>query len=482
MAQIEMIRTEEIYSHPDNPRRDMGDISELTESIRKNGVMQNLTVIPGHYMGMEEFTEQYCAAGGKSKDAEQAYKANRELGLGAGGYTVVIGNRRLAAARAAGLSEVPCMVSVMDHRQQMCTMMEENMQRQDLTLTEQAYGFQMMLDLGETVKDIAEKTGFAETTVRHRLEIAKLDPRNVNMTQASDACFQMTINDFIRLEQIKDIKKRNEVIGAATSRADFIRRVEDAVTGERIDRAMEKIMPLLEEAGITKRPKDIYEWSPGVSEVKRIDLDKKPPKSLNLPEFADGTKVFWHVNRYSSELVISKKEKQKKAEKTPGQIEQEARIQKNKQIEAIMSDGINRMREFTGWINEGKIKPDGKSQDEVIKAIWTAAMICNTGFIPSKIYKAHGRESWELSEDEQLEYREGFSQRLLSVQMVTLFGQSLGSYEFPVCRYEGTYNVIAGRKLMAALEMLADIYGFEPDADFLAVANGTHELYKAADN
>ena len=39
-------------------------------------------------------------------------------------------------------------------------MLEENMQRNDLTIWEQANGFQMMLDLGETEESIAEKTGF----------------------------------------------------------------------------------------------------------------------------------------------------------------------------------------------------------------------------------------------------------------------------------------------------------------------------------
>lgn len=35
-----------ISPHPDNPRKDVGDVSELAESIKKNGIMQNLTVIP----------------------------------------------------------------------------------------------------------------------------------------------------------------------------------------------------------------------------------------------------------------------------------------------------------------------------------------------------------------------------------------------------------------------------------------------------
>lgn len=46
MDNIEMILTGLIEPHPDNPRKDLGDLKELTESIRQNGIYQNLTVVP----------------------------------------------------------------------------------------------------------------------------------------------------------------------------------------------------------------------------------------------------------------------------------------------------------------------------------------------------------------------------------------------------------------------------------------------------
>lgn len=49
------ISTREIYQHPDNPRKDLGELSELADSIKKNGIMQNLTVIPGHWLTDEEW-------------------------------------------------------------------------------------------------------------------------------------------------------------------------------------------------------------------------------------------------------------------------------------------------------------------------------------------------------------------------------------------------------------------------------------------
>ena len=45
MNNIELIAIEELQHHPDNPRKDFGDLTELAESIKTNGIMQNLTVV-----------------------------------------------------------------------------------------------------------------------------------------------------------------------------------------------------------------------------------------------------------------------------------------------------------------------------------------------------------------------------------------------------------------------------------------------------
>lgn len=75
---IVTIGLEHIHPHPDNPRKDLGDLTELAESIKKNGIMQNLTVIP--------------------KEGEP------------GEYITIIGHRRSAAAKLAGVTEAPCRV------------------------------------------------------------------------------------------------------------------------------------------------------------------------------------------------------------------------------------------------------------------------------------------------------------------------------------------------------------------------------------
>ena len=53
---ITYIEAAHIRPHPENPRKDLGDLSELSDSIAKKGIMQNLTVIPGHWLTDEEWS------------------------------------------------------------------------------------------------------------------------------------------------------------------------------------------------------------------------------------------------------------------------------------------------------------------------------------------------------------------------------------------------------------------------------------------
>lgn len=177
---ITNIDVTKLKEHPDNPRKSIGDVTELAESIKARGVLQNLTVVPA------------------------------ENGL----YTVVIGHRRLAAAKQAGLTEVPCAVVDMDYKTQLSTMLLENMQRSDLTVYEQAQGMQMMFDLGVPVAEIVEKTGFAETTVRKRLKIATLPTEQ--MQQAVERGGKL--EDYVQIADIKDERERRELLKVVGTR------------------------------------------------------------------------------------------------------------------------------------------------------------------------------------------------------------------------------------------------------------------------
>lgn len=193
---IEYINVDNIFPHPKNPRKELGDLTELTESIKVNGIFQNLTVVP--------FNEK---------------------------YTVIIGHRRLAAAKLAGLESVPCIVMDMDEKKQLSTMLLENIQRSDLTIYEQAQGFQMMFDLGESVKSISEKTGLSESTIRKRTSLLALDDNKLRDATNRGA----TLQDLYELNSIEDVNLRNKVL-ESTGTANFRAALNNAKDREIINK------------------------------------------------------------------------------------------------------------------------------------------------------------------------------------------------------------------------------------------------------
>lgn len=189
MSELKYIDVNKIHPHPDNPRKELGDLKELAASIKENGIYQNLTVVPW----FSEITGKPC----DTPDMQNEM-----------GYRVVIGHRRLAAAKMAGLEKVPCIVSDMDKKEQVQCMLLENMQRSDLSLWEQAQGFQLMIDLGDSIEQIANKSGFSQSTVRRRVKLLELDPDKFKATRHRN----VTIDDYEKLNRIKNIDYRNDVL------------------------------------------------------------------------------------------------------------------------------------------------------------------------------------------------------------------------------------------------------------------------------
>ena len=121
MADITYIPIRQLHPHPDNPRKELGDLSELAASIKENGVYQNLTVIPGHYLSSREYISKCVDEGGDAAAAAAAW-APKVMWVG-DDYTIIIGHRRAAAAQQAGLYELPCAIVEMDEREQIANEM-----------------------------------------------------------------------------------------------------------------------------------------------------------------------------------------------------------------------------------------------------------------------------------------------------------------------------------------------------------------------
>lgn len=220
--EIVMIPREKIFPHPQNPRKELGDLEELADSIIAQGVLQNLTVVPWRNVFDNE---PPCE----------------------GAVVTVIGHRRAAAAEKAHVRELPCIIVDMDKQEQVATMLLENMQRSDLTVYEQAQGMQMMMDLGSSVEEISELTGFAPRTVQRRLQIAKLPEEAFN----ADGMATLRIEDYVELSKIEDPEVQKKVIKYAGT-GSFDWHVKSALRLQAYRKNMELVKPMLAAAGYEK--------------------------------------------------------------------------------------------------------------------------------------------------------------------------------------------------------------------------------------
>lgn len=242
MNEIKMIPIEDLMHHPDNPRKDLGDLEELIASIKVNGVLQNLTVVHVVRDITDDEWTQYTQLYQECHTEELRQILNSRKVVESNHYWVVIGNRRLEAAKAAGLDKLPCVISDMDHKTQVATMLEENMQRQDLTVYEQAEGFQMMMDLGFTPKQIGEKTGFSEKTVKDRLKLTKLNKKKFSTAVNRGA----TLLDMIEVTKLDSKEDQNKVLEYAGT-DNFRKEMMDALIEQDFQKGKKRLEPICKE-------------------------------------------------------------------------------------------------------------------------------------------------------------------------------------------------------------------------------------------
>lgn len=283
-----------LIPHPQNPRKDLGNLEELTASIKENGIYQNLTVIPVNE----------AVPGEEPK------------------YMVVIGHRRLEAAKRAGLQEVPCaIVRGLTETQQLQIMLLENMQRSDLTIYEQAQGFQQLLDFGMDIEDISQQSGFSKRTIRRRLEIAKLDQNKLNKISSTR---QLSLKEFDELAKIKNMEARNEVMEKIGTN-DFALAVKRAMDKEKLADNMPVFLADMERLGIKKFPDSANKYSSKYRRVGSLDLYEYEVTKEKMPKKTEG--LYYEASYPRNvEFYVKETKKNKAREKSAKDIEKEKRI------------------------------------------------------------------------------------------------------------------------------------------------------------
>ena len=481
--EIKHIDIGDIMEHPNNPRKDLGDLSELAESIRIHGVMQNLLVIEREE-ALEGIREEY------EKEPKRQYVEMMDALTGSRRkYIVLLGHRRLAAAEEADLETVPCVVEHgLSLNDQITLMLLENMQRNNLTIVEEAESFQMMLDLGDTVTTVAEKSGFSETTVRHRVELAKLDRKLLKqaLKESDERGYQLTLTDLAKLEKVEDVKERNKILDRATSGGQIENGVTRYLEEQQTMKHRQIILDTVEKITgreLGKEPKDFSPWGSKYTTIWEIPTDRKPEPVLKKKE----TKAILEklpadaflATSYHNFVIATKEKAEKKLSKQ--EQERNEREKRTKEIKKLTKNGTERWKERILEIIRGSrkvtnTKAVGNMTEEVFnfleaKNVWIKqrAML---------IYeKAAGEDDWwEIEDDEREVWIEKYQKSHPVYRMLLNAIESFRSED--LVDYGAKYNdARAGYyfRMMEFMEKAADYE--EQDEDFLAIIDGTHELY-----
>lgn len=144
MQKVSYVPVEEIVPGPLQPRQHFSreGLEELRDSIALHGVLQPLTVRP---------------------------KGDR--------FELIAGERRLRAARMAGLEAVPCVEAGLAGREAALAALVENLQREELNYAEQARGFRRLMEKhGLTQAEAARRLGLSQSAVANKLRLLRLSP------------------------------------------------------------------------------------------------------------------------------------------------------------------------------------------------------------------------------------------------------------------------------------------------------------------
>lgn len=459
------IPVRDLHPHPKNPRKNLGDLEELTDSIKKNGIMQNLTVIPGFYRANGEWF---------NTEAE---------------YTVIIGHRRLEAAKLAGLTEVPCRIyENLSENDQITTMLEENMQRNDLTIMEQAQSFQLCLDLGETVDTLSEKTGFKKTTIYHRLNIAKLDQK-VLKEKEEDEGFQLTLTDLIELEKIEDIETRNRILDHARTSNDLRFQAQQAAKEEIINKREKQWREYLEDS-LADEGEQSMKWSGRYEKIFEQDL--REDKEFDPEEVEDLINdETYYIISYGYVTLLQEKINEAAGDEddddegeSDWQREQREREEQKAKYDAVRLPLKEKTRDFVRSIVEEKLKNPSKEDLAELTETLFKLYIENVDFynLIDGIIEFMD-EDVDVRDEETDEFKRAYDRvmQLPAYKLMLIALQNEIEDVDPFLRWRGEYEPKNGQ-VMQRFYYILERWDWNTTKDEMELMNGTAEYYKDEDD
>ncbi len=189
-----MVAIEYIEPNPHQPRQQMGDLSELTTSIREKGILQPLIV--------------------------------RRLG---DKFQIISGERRYQAALQAGLTELPCVERDIDDRETVEVALVENIQRKDLTPFEEAEALGHLVSNYEyTHEALAGRLGKSRTSVTEMLSLNTMPDEIKNLCRLADISSKSLLLQILRQDSPEKMMELVEQISREGLNREQVRKVARA--------------------------------------------------------------------------------------------------------------------------------------------------------------------------------------------------------------------------------------------------------------
>jgi ParB family transcriptional regulator, chromosome partitioning protein len=194
------IQIEDIETNPDQPRTNVGDLSELKESIEAKGVLEPLLVRP--------------VAGGR--------------------YRIIAGERRFRAAMEAGLAEVPCIELDVGESEVLEIALIENLHRKDLHAFEEAEGFAGLAERhGYTQQQIADAIGRSRVSVTEAMSLLDIPEELRDECRRADIEAKSVLLEIARLKDPEKMRDAIHAIARGSTREDLRERKKDAASPSR---------------------------------------------------------------------------------------------------------------------------------------------------------------------------------------------------------------------------------------------------------
>ena len=194
------IQIEDIETNPSQPRTNVGDLTELKQSIEARGVLEPLLVRP--------------VAGGR--------------------YRIIAGERRFRAAMEAGLAEVPCIELDVSDSEVMEIALIENLHRKDLHPFEEAEGFAGLAQRhGYTQQQIAEAIGKSRVSVTEAMSLLDIPEDVRDECRRADIGSKSVLLEVARLKDPDTMRDAVAAIVRGSTREDLRARKRKASSSRR---------------------------------------------------------------------------------------------------------------------------------------------------------------------------------------------------------------------------------------------------------